>query len=123
MSRGSVIPQIQGVLALDRTIHEPARYAILAILMSVEYAEFTYLRAQTGLTQGNLSAHLTKLEAAGLVKVDKSFEGKRPKTTLSITPDGIERVIAHSKELARFLDLIGVKASAIQKYQNRKARR
>jgi len=115
MSKDAIIPQIERLLSLDRTIHEPARYAILAILLAVEEADFTYLRAQTGLTQGNLSAHLSKLEAAGLITVDKSFDGKRPKTTLQITPEGEEKLLAHSTDLARFLDLIGVHAAEILK--------
>ena len=101
------------MLELDKTIHEPARFVILAILLSVESADFTYLMAQTGLTQGNLSAHLSKLGAAGLISVEKAFEGKRPKTTLQITSMGAEKLKSQSKTLARFLAMIGVKLPSL----------
>ena len=110
MSKNTIIPQIKAVLELDKTIHEPARFVILAILLSVENADFTYLMAQTGLTQGNLSAHLNKLDAAGLISVKKTFEGKRPKTTLQITCVGAGKLKTQSKTLARFLAMIDVKA-------------
>jgi len=111
LSKVAIIPQIKAVLELDKTIHEPARFVILAILLSVESADFTYLMAQTGLTQGNLSAHLSKLEAAGFISVEKRFEGKRPRTTLEITPIGVEKLKGQSKILARFLAMIGVKTT------------
>ena len=60
-------------LVLDRLIHEPARLAILTVLSSVRAADFVFLQHTTGLTQGNLSSHLTKLEEAGLVRIEKSF--------------------------------------------------
>lgn len=109
MPETDILPEIRDVLALDRTIHEPARLAILALLLSVDSADFTWLMRQTGLTQGNLSAHLGKLDAAGLVSVEKGFEGKRPKTTLRITPDGAARLQAQGKALIRFLGLIDIR--------------
>lgn len=111
MPEAGILPEIRDVLALDKTIHEPARLAILALLLSVDSADFTWLMRQTGLTQGNLSAHLGKLEAAGLVSVEKGFEGKRPKTTLRITPDGAARLQAQGKALIRFLGLIDIRPS------------
>ena len=73
-------------LLLDRLIHEPARLAILTVLSSVEDADFTFLQRTTGLTKGNLSSHLTKLETAGLVQINKTFVGKRPNTKVALTP-------------------------------------
>ncbi|MBO6763398.1 transcriptional regulator [Maricaulis sp.] len=111
MPEADILPEIRDVLALDKTIHEPARLAILALLLSVDSADFTWLMRQTGLTQGNLSAHLGKLDAAGLVSVEKGFEGKRPKTTLRITQDGAARLNAQGKALIRFLGLIDIRPS------------
>ncbi len=73
---------------IDKTIHEPARLMIMANLFVVESADFTFLMGQTGLTWGNLSSHLSKLEKAGYVAVEKSFIGKKPHTMLSLTGDG-----------------------------------
>lgn len=109
MSEAGILPEIRDVLALDKTIHEPARLAILALLLSVDSADFTWLMRQTGLTQGNLSAHLGKLDAAGLVAIEKGFEGKRPRTTLRITPEGAERLTVQAQALIRFLGLIDIR--------------
>ncbi|MCP4428845.1 MAG: transcriptional regulator [Chloroflexi bacterium] len=73
---------------IDKTIHEPARLMIMANLYVVESADFTFLIGQTGLTWGNLSSHLSKLEKAGYVAVEKSFIGKKPHTMLHLTEDG-----------------------------------
>jgi DNA-binding transcriptional ArsR family regulator len=64
-------------LVLDRLIHEPGRLAILTVLSSVRDADFVFLQRATGLTKGNLSSHLAKLEEAGLVAIEKRFVGKR----------------------------------------------
>jgi DNA-binding transcriptional ArsR family regulator len=76
------------LLSIDRIIHEPARLMILAYLSAVESADFIFLLNQTGLTQGNLSFHLSKLEESGYVGIKKQFVGKRPHTMLSITDKG-----------------------------------
>lgn len=73
---------------LDRLVHEPARLAVMALLYVVESADFTFVINQTGLTWGNLSAHLSKLEEAGYLEAQKSFKGKRPNTTLMLTALG-----------------------------------
>jgi len=73
---------------LDRMVHEPARLAVMALLYVVDSADFTFLMNQTGLTWGNLSAHLSKLEEAGYLKVEKSFKGRRPNTSLKLTSRG-----------------------------------
>jgi DNA-binding MarR family transcriptional regulator len=75
---------------LDKLIHEPARMSIMAVLYVLESADFTFLMNQTGLTWGNLSAHLTKLETAGYIEVEKSFKGKRPNTNLKLSKAGRE---------------------------------
>ena len=73
---------------IDRLIHEPARYNIMALLYVVEQADFLFIRNQTGLTPGNLSSHLGKLEAAGYVRINKRFVGKLPKTSVMLTTHG-----------------------------------
>lgn len=79
---------------LDKLIHEPARLSILTALSSCGKASFTFLRNVTGLTKGNLSSHLSKLEDAGFVDVEKTFEGKTPVTYAAISEHG-RRTIAH----------------------------
>ena len=88
-------------LALDRLIHEPGRLAILTVLSSAADADFLFLQSATGLTKGNLSSHLSKLEAAGLVEVEKRFVGRKPNTRLRLTPEGRERTARHWDQLDR----------------------
>lgn len=73
---------------LDRVIHEPARLAILVELSFVEEADFVYLMRRTGMTKGNLSSHMSRLEAAGYVAVNKGFLGRIPQTILALTDTG-----------------------------------
>ena len=80
--------KIQRLAGIDRVIHEPARLMIVALLAAVEEADFQYLRQTTGLTQGNLSAHLSKLEEAGYVAIEKTFRGKYPLTICRLTERG-----------------------------------
>ena len=79
---------LQPIAEIDRMIHEPARLMILAYLYVVESADFLFLMRQTGLTGGNLSSHLSKLEAAGYVDIQKEFVGKKPHTMLRLTDEG-----------------------------------
>jgi DNA-binding MarR family transcriptional regulator len=88
-------------LVLDRLIHEPARLAILTVLSSVQAADFVFLQRTAGLTQGNLSSHLTKLEEAGLVRIEKTFVQKRPNTNVALTSLGKERIATHWEQLDR----------------------
>lgn len=85
--------------ALDRLVHEPARLALLTALTSCESADFLYLQRLTGLSKGNLSSHLSKLEEAGLVTVDKQFKGKTPLTRIAVTDAGREAVERHWQQL------------------------
>jgi DNA-binding MarR family transcriptional regulator len=72
----------------DRLIHEPARRQIMTVLYAMDSADFLYLLGDTGLTKGNLSSHLSKLEAAGYVRIEKTFRGKVPLTICSLTREG-----------------------------------
>lgn len=73
---------------LDRIVHEPARLKILAYLYVVTSADFVFLLSRTGLTWGNLSSHMSKLEEAGYIKVEKTIKDKRPHTMLTLTEKG-----------------------------------
>ncbi len=74
--------------AIDDVIHGRIRLGVVAYLSAVESALFSELRDKVGATDGNLSAHLRKLEDAGYVRVDKSFVNRKPQTRLSLTPAG-----------------------------------
>ena len=77
--------EIRDLANLDRLIHEPSRLAIMAVLSACASADFTYLLNATGLSKGNLSAHLSKLEEGGYVVISKSFKGKYPNTNCSLS--------------------------------------
>ena len=76
------------IAAIDRLIHEPARLTILSVLAACERADFLFLERATGLTRGNLSVQLTRLEAAGFIHIQKIFQGKRTLTTASLADRG-----------------------------------
>jgi DNA-binding transcriptional ArsR family regulator len=87
--------------AVDRLIHDPSRLAILSALLACAEADFRYLLTVTGLTKGNLSSHLSKLEQGGLVEIDKGFEGKIPWTRARLSLEGRERVETYWRDLRR----------------------
>lgn len=89
---------------IDKIIHEPARLLIIACLYVVESADFLFLMNQTGLTKGNLSSHLSKLEAAGYVEVSKEFVKKIPRTLLRLTPQGRESFREYRENMKQVLD-------------------
>ena len=93
----------QPILEVDRIIHEPARLLIVTILSMAEKADFLFFLNETGLTHGNLSTHLTKLETAGYVNIEKSFRGKIPQTLCSLTPSGQEAFEKYRKQINQFL--------------------
>ena len=92
-------PEIKDALNLDRVIHEPARLAITAVLAACESADFVFLRRATGLTQGNLSAHLGKLQEAGYVEIEKRFVGNMPNTLCRLTGDGRKAFDAYRRQI------------------------
>ena len=85
-------PGVRNLAEVDRMVHEPARLMILMVLYTVERADFTFLMNVTELTDGNLSSHLSKLEAAGYVEVEKGYAGKKPRTRLRLTAVGRQAV-------------------------------
>lgn len=98
------LESLRRILAVDRTVHEPARLVILTLLALVDQADFVFLQDRTGLSVGNLSSHLSKLEAAGFVNVEKGFQGKRPQTVLRLTSKGREALKTHLATLSALLD-------------------
>lgn len=82
--------ELPSVRDIDKMIHEPARLLLMANLYVVESADFLFLMRQTGMTFGNLSSHMSRLEAAGYIDVEKEFVGKKPNTKLSLTRSGRE---------------------------------
>jgi DNA-binding transcriptional ArsR family regulator len=96
---------LRRVTELDRLIHEPARLLIVTILSTVESADFLFLQRETGLTKGNLSAHLSKLEEAGYVKIQKTFKGKLPLTVCQLTAAGTRAVTQYRQQIKTFMEL------------------
>jgi DNA-binding MarR family transcriptional regulator len=92
-------PDLQALAALDRVIHEPARLMIMTVLYAVPEADFLYLQRECGLTQGNLSSHLAKLEEAKYVVISKTFKGKYPLTIGSLTKNGREAFEGYTRAL------------------------
>jgi DNA-binding transcriptional ArsR family regulator len=87
---------IKDLSSLDRVIHEPARLMIMTILFAVVEADFVYLQRECGLTQGNLSSHLAKLEEAEYLTITKTFKGKYPLTICRLTRKGREAFESYS---------------------------
>ncbi|HEX2179976.1 MAG TPA: transcriptional regulator [Actinomycetota bacterium] len=101
------MPEPNSDLIVDRLIHEPGRLAILTLLSSVKSADFLFLQRTTGLTKGNLSSHLTKLEEASLVKISKRFVHKKPNTSVELTAVGREKIAQHWDQLERLRNFSG----------------
>ena len=91
----------------DRVLHSPARLTIVAILSAVEEADFVYLLNESGLTKGNLSTHLTKLEQTGYIDIEKTYRGKIPLTLCRLTKNGRIAFKHYRKQLKRFVDVTG----------------
>lgn len=90
-------------VSLDRLIHQPTRLKILAFLSLVESADFTFLAGRIGLTMGNLSAHISKLEEAGYAAVRKEFVDNRPRTMIAITEKGKEAFQKYREDMLQLL--------------------
>jgi DNA-binding MarR family transcriptional regulator len=89
---------------LDRVVHAPARLMVLTYLYVVESAEFIFLMRLTGLTWGNLSSHLSKLEEAGYIAIEKEFRGKKPHTMIRLTDEGRAAFRAYKQSMQQVLD-------------------
>ena len=95
---------LRAVTTLDRLIHEPARLLIVTILSSVVSADFLFLQRETGLTKGNLSAHLSRLEEAGYISIEKTFKGKFPLTICKLTSAGKTALKTYRQQLQSFME-------------------
>jgi DNA-binding transcriptional ArsR family regulator len=83
------------MMHLDPDVHQPTRLRILMLLSGVRTADFSFLLRTLGLTKGNLSAHMARLEEVGYVRITKRFVGKVPNTDYSLTPRGRDRLEAY----------------------------
>ena len=90
---------------LDPVIHSRVRLAILILLLQSITASFTYLKKEIGVSDGNLSTHLKKLEKAKYIKVQKRFEQRKPKTTFSLTDKGRDALNIYTINLEKYLSL------------------
>lgn len=88
---------------LDPLLHSQLRLAIMSLLISVNSAQFVFIKEKTGATAGNLSVQLEKLSKAGYIDIKKSFEGKKPQTTCKITKQGIEAFETYVKNLRDYI--------------------
>lgn len=88
---------------LDPLLHSELRLAVMTLLLSLESAEFSYLKEETGATSGNLSVQLDKLEKAGYIEIQKSFRGKKPLTTCRITKKGTKAFEDYIEALKPYL--------------------
>lgn len=89
---------------VDRVIHEPARLMIVTILSAVESADFLYLQRETGLSKGNLSSHLAKLEEAGYIRIEKTFRGKIPLTLCNLTEMGGKALASYRQNMKNIME-------------------
>ncbi len=89
---------------LDPLLHSQLRLGVMSILMSVESAEFIFLKEKTNSTAGNLSVQLDKLSEAGYITIEKSFKGKRPLTTCRITKQGLEAFEDYVNTLKQYIN-------------------
>ena len=96
--------ELRRLVEVDRLIHEPARLMIVAILSAVESADFLYLQRETGLTKGNLSSHLARLEEGGYVHIEKTYRGKLPLTICRLTQAGQKAFQEYRKNLKKFVE-------------------
>ena len=88
---------------LDPLLHSQLRLAVMSLLLSVDEADFVYLKEQTGSTSGNLSVQIEKLKEAGYIGVNKTFRGKIPCTLCSITKKGIVAFESYTKALQSYI--------------------
>ncbi|HEY0654684.1 MAG TPA: transcriptional regulator [Chryseosolibacter sp.] len=89
---------------LDPLLHSQLRLAVMSLLMSLESAEFTFLKEKTKSTAGNLSVQIDKLSEAGYISVEKSFKGKKPLTTCKVTQKGIKAFEDYVTSLKQYIN-------------------
>jgi DNA-binding MarR family transcriptional regulator len=97
-------PEIHPLAEIDQIVHAPARLMVLTYLYVVESADYVFLMRLTGLTWGNLSTHLGKLENAGYIIIEKEFKGKKPHSIVKLTSQGREAFKTYKKSMQKVLD-------------------
>lgn len=90
---------------LNPLLHSELRLAIMSLLLSVEDADFVYIREQTGATAGNLSVQIDKLSKAGYLEVTKTYKGKLPCTICRITPEGVKAMQEYIDALKSYIKI------------------
>ncbi|MBT3232267.1 MAG: transcriptional regulator [Calditrichaeota bacterium] len=98
---------LQHISEIDKVVHEPARMMIIAYLYVVESGDFVFLMRQTGLTKGNLSSHLSKLDKAGYVEIKKEFVEKIPRTLISLSSVGRKAFEEYQEKMKDILGKFG----------------
>jgi DNA-binding MarR family transcriptional regulator len=104
MSNPPTEPGLHPLADIDRVIHASARLMVLTYLYVVESADYVFLMRLTGLTWGNLSTHLTKLEEAGYIAIEKEFRGKKPHSIVHLTKEGRTAFREYKKSMKQVLD-------------------
>ncbi|MFY0608053.1 MAG: transcriptional regulator [Cyclobacteriaceae bacterium] len=94
---------MSGFKPLNPILHSQLRLAVMSLLLGLDSAEFTFIKEKTEATAGNLSVQLDKLSEAGYIKIEKSFRGKKPVTTCSITKKGLEEFDHYVKALKEYI--------------------
>lgn len=97
-------PELHPLADINQVIHASARLMVLIYLYVVESADYVFLKRLTGLTWGNLSTHLTKLEETGYITINKEFKGKKPHTTISLTKQGRTAFREYKRSLQQVLN-------------------
>jgi DNA-binding MarR family transcriptional regulator len=103
--RGQI--ELTDLIEVDRLLHEPARAAIMAVLMGAETVDFKFLLEMTQLTKGNLSVHAKKLHEAAYISMEKSFQNNYPHTEYSITKKGKMAFESYIKKLRWLTEIVG----------------
>ncbi len=96
----------KAVASLDKVLHEPARLSVVACLAVVDQADFVFLQSQTGMTGGNLSSHVKKLEQAGYISMHKEFQDSKPRTSFSLTDSGRVAFEAYLRSMRSLLSVL-----------------
>jgi DNA-binding MarR family transcriptional regulator len=104
MAYSSDEPELHPLADIDQVIHAPARLMVLTYLYVVDSADYVFLMRLTGLTWGNLSTHLAKLEEAGYIAIEKEFKGKKPHSTIRLTSQGRLAFKEYKKSMQQVLD-------------------
>jgi DNA-binding MarR family transcriptional regulator len=104
MANPQVPPELHPLADIDQVIHSPARLMVLAYLYVIESADYVFLLRLTGLTWGNLSTHISKLEEAGYAEIKKEFRGKKPHTSVRLTEQGRAAFREYKRSMQKVLD-------------------